>query len=173
MFSNVLKHLNMKFVIIILLVILLIMIMMYLYNKYFSKSPSYVANREFIKTSKSDKPLPPHPPHDEKPKKYAYLKLFCVKWCPYCNKLLQSGVYDEFYKENYKKEINGYTLLINKLDCTDENDPIMQKAISDYNITGFPTIKLEKDGKNNPDDAIDFDADPTLENLNKFVHTAL
>ena len=58
MLSNVLKHLNMKFVIVILLVILLIMIMMYLYNKYFSKSPSYVANREFIKKSKSDKPFP-------------------------------------------------------------------------------------------------------------------
>jgi thiol-disulfide isomerase/thioredoxin len=214
MFLKVFKYVNKKFLLIIILVILLICMMMYVYNKYFNKQSTYVANREFVKEKPSTIPptpspkvpiSPPSPPDPSSapgpppqpsspsspsspsgincpsgpsgppdiPKKYAYFKLFCVNWCPYCNKLLNSGVYEKFYNENFKKEINGYTLLISKIDCTDDTSISVQKAISDYNITGFPTIKLEKDGENNPSSAIDFDAEPTLYNLNNFVQTAI
>ena len=44
--------------------------------------------------------------------------------------------------------------------------------LNEYNVDGFPTIKLIKEG-DPPGKAIDYNAKPTVENLNQFVNTVL
>ena len=168
-----LANLNTKFLIILGLVLLLIIVMIYVYYKYFSTSPSYVANREFIKThdKKHSHHLPDH--HHHKPhKKYASVILFSADWCPYCNQLQESGIYDKFEEENSGKEIKGYTIKVEKKNCTDETDINIQKLLVDYNIDGFPTILLSKEDEKKSE-AKEFNCQPTLHNLNEFLKNSL
>ena len=188
-----LKHLNTKFLIIITLVIFLIILMIYVYKRYFNTNPSYVANREYIKIGKgsgSDKDGG-GPSGDggnnfgkickndggdgdggDGEKKYAHVILFSASWCPYCNKLKESGVFDQFKKDNDGKVVNGYTLNITNEDCSDDKDSKVQKLLGDYNIDGFPTIKIHKDGEL-ASESKDFNCDPSLENFNRFVKDSI
>lgn len=193
MFAN----LNIKFFIVIILVICLIILMIYIYKKYFNKSPSYVANREFIKIKSKDGSSGDSKDGsgnkcdnsdsgdggggsgggggkggDSGKTKYAHVMLFSASWCPYCNKLQKSGVYDEFKNQNNGKTINGYKLNITNEDCSDDKDGKVQKFLSDYNIDGFPTIKIHKDGEM-ASESKEFNCEPTLENLNNFLKKSL
>ena len=185
-----LKHLNTKFLIIITLVVFLIILMIYVYKRYFNTNHSYVANREYIKKGKgsgSDKDggddsnnfgkICKNDGKDGKDgedgdKKYAHVILFSANWCPYCNKLKESGVFDQFKKDNNGKVINGYTLNVTNEDCSDDKDSKVQKLLSDYNIDGFPTIKIHKDGEA-ASESKDFNCDPSLENFNRFVKDSI
>ena len=85
--------------------------------------------------------------------------LFSVDWCPHCkvarpewNKVAEST-----------KSINGRKIIFTDINCTDET-PEVTSVIKQYNIEGYPTIKLIKDGK-----VIDFDAKPTEQHLREFL----
>ena len=65
------------------------------------------------------------------------------------------------------KVINGYTVTFTEVNCTTETADTEQ-MMNKYNIEGFPTIKLLKDGQ-----IIEFDAKPTKETLNEFLNTVL
>jgi thiol-disulfide isomerase/thioredoxin len=87
------------------------------------------------------------------------IMLFSVDWCPHCkvarpewNKVAEST-----------KSINGRKIIFTDIDCTDET-PEVTSLIKQYNIEGYPTIKLIKDGK-----VIDFDAKPTEQHLREFL----
>ena len=95
----------------------------------------------------------------------AELMLFYVDWCPHCK--TAKPIWEDFKSEYQSKTINGYHILFTEVNCTNETAEI-EKLITKYNIEGYPTIKLIKDGQ-----IIDFDAKPTKETLVEFLNTAL
>jgi len=83
---------------------------------------------------------------------------FYTTWCPYCVKARPEWDKLKTYWKDKKK--NGYTLLFSEIDC-DKNESLASK----YDVETYPCIKIIKDGK-----IYDYDAKPTLENLNKFLN---
>jgi thiol-disulfide isomerase/thioredoxin len=82
---------------------------------------------------------------------------FYTSWCPYCVKARPEWNKFKTFWETKKK--NGYTLIFSEIDC-DKNESLATK----YEVETYPCIKLIKDGK-----IYDYDAKPTLENLNNFL----
>jgi hypothetical protein len=152
-FLNKLKDLtskmNLKNVLTIFLVILLIIVIYYIYTKYFSKD--FGTTIENMENQSGDKA--------------AELMLFHVDWCPHCK--TAKPEWDQVKAEYQNKSINGYKVMFNEINCTDETSDKI-KMIETYKIEGYPTIKLVKDNQ-----VIDFDAKPTKETLTKFLNTVL
>ena len=86
------------------------------------------------------------------------LYYFYTTWCPYCVKARPEWNKFKTYWENKKK--NNHTLIFSEIDC-DQNESLASK----YEVETYPCIKLIKDEK-----VYDYDAKPTLENLNKFLN---
>ena len=95
----------------------------------------------------------------------AELMLFYVDWCPHCK--TAKPVWEDIKSEYENKTINGYTVTFTEVNCTTET-PEIEQMINKYNIEGFPTIKLLKDGQ-----IIEYDAKPSKENLTQFLNTVL
>lgn len=87
---------------------------------------------------------------------------FHVDWCPHCKTAAPEW---QAFLDNYNnKEVNGYILRCISQDCTNDTDQNVQSMISQYNIVGYPTIKMVKDGQ-----TIDLDATVNKYNLEQFV----
>ena len=97
--------------------------------------------------------------------KEAELMLFYVDWCPHCK--TAKPVWNDVKSEYENKTINGYTVIFTEVNCTEETAELEQ-MMNKYNIEGFPTIKLLKDGQ-----VIEYDAKPTKETLTQFLNTVL
>jgi thiol-disulfide isomerase/thioredoxin len=90
------------------------------------------------------------------------LYIFLADWCPHCKKAKPEWLN---FKSAYDgKQINGQTLKLISVDCTDGTDPLIQK----YQINGYPTAFI-MNGKQR----IDFDSRITEANLVKFINTIL
>ena len=63
--------------------------------------------------------------------------------------------------------INGYKIVFTEIDCSEESAEV-EKLMNQYNIEGYPTIKLLKDGQ-----IIEYDAKPSKETITKFLNTVL
>jgi thiol-disulfide isomerase/thioredoxin len=97
--------------------------------------------------------------------KTAELLFFYANWCPHCK--TAKPVWNEL-KETYSdRVVNGYTIVFTDVDCSEENDTAEQ-LMNRYNVEGFPTIKLVKDGQ-----VIEYDAKPTKDLLEQFLNTVL
>ena len=91
--------------------------------------------------------------------------LFYVDWCPHCKTAKPEW---EKVKQQYQgKSINGYNVIFKEVNCTNET-PDVEKMISQYQIQGYPTLKLLKDGQ-----VIDFDSKPTQDSLTQFLNSVL
>jgi thiol-disulfide isomerase/thioredoxin len=97
--------------------------------------------------------------------KTAELLLFYADWCPLCKSA--KPIWNDLKSEYENKTINGYKLLFTEIDCSEETAEV-EKLMNQYNIEGYPTIKLIKDGQ-----VIEYDAKPTRETLLKFLNTVL
>ena len=97
--------------------------------------------------------------------KEAELLLFYVDWCPHCK--TAKPVWNDIKSEYENKTINGYKVIFTEVNCTEETAEVEQ-MMNKYNIEGFPTIKLLKDGQ-----VIEYDAKPTKETLTQFLNTVL
>ena len=73
---------------------------------------------------------------------------------------LHELIYEFHYPIKFDKKKNGYMLNFTEIDC-DKNESLASK----YEIETYPTIKLIKDDK-----VYDYDAKPSVENLNKFLN---
>ena len=93
------------------------------------------------------------------------LLFFYADWCPHSKQA--KPILDELHKTYENKTINGYTILFTEIDSSRENAQT-EKMMDKYNIEGFPTIKLVKNGQ-----VIEFDAKPTKDNLTQFLNTVL
>ena len=97
--------------------------------------------------------------------KEAELLLFYVDWCPHCK--TAKPAWNEIKAQYENKTINGYKVIFTEVNCTEETADVEQ-MMNKYNIEGFPTIKLLKDGQ-----IIEYDAKPTKDTLDQFLNTVL
>jgi len=90
---------------------------------------------------------------------------FTADWCPHCRNA--KPVIDEFQTEYDNKIINKKTISIKRVDCTDSEITEVAEQIAYFNVTSFPTVKMQdSNGKN-----YEFDAKITMTNLENFVKT--
>lgn len=143
------SKLKIKSVLVFILIVFLLIVIYYIYTKYFSNGVGKMI--ENMENQSGDKT--------------AELMLFHVDWCPHCK--TAKPEWDQVKAEYQNKSINGYKVIFNEINCTDET-PEKVKMIETYKIEGYPTIKLVKDNQ-----VIDFDAKPTKDTLTKFLNTVL
>jgi thiol-disulfide isomerase/thioredoxin len=93
------------------------------------------------------------------------LLFFYADWCPHSKQA--KPVWEELKKTYENKTINGYTIIFTEIDSSMENTDV-EKMMDKYNVEGFPTIKLLKNGQ-----VIEYDAKPTKETLTQFLNTVL
>jgi len=95
----------------------------------------------------------------------AELMFFYADWCPHCK--AAKPIWNDLKAEYENKTINGYKVIFTDVDCSEETAEV-EKLMNQYNIEGYPTIKLIKDGQ-----VIEYDAKPSKETLTKFLNTVL
>lgn len=93
------------------------------------------------------------------------LTLFFATWCPACKAI--KSEWEQFRNDYSNKEINGVVLLIREVDCS-EPDPETEDIMSQYNIVGFPTVKLTYNGE-----ITELRQKPSYDNLVSFVNSSL
>jgi thiol-disulfide isomerase/thioredoxin len=97
---------------------------------------------------------------------HAELLFFYANWCPHCK--AAKPIWNELKTEYEGKTINGYKIQFTDVDCTEETAET-DKLMNQYNVEGYPTIKLIKDGEQ----VIEYDAKPTKSTLVQFLNTVL
>jgi len=93
------------------------------------------------------------------------LTLFFATWCPACKSIKPD--WEQFRNDYSNKKINGVVLLIREIDCS-EPDTDTENVMNQYNIAGFPTVKLTYNGK-----ILELQQKPTYDNLVSFVTSNL
>jgi thiol-disulfide isomerase/thioredoxin len=139
---------------IIIGVILLFIIFAVVYYYYTVSKPksTYHANSEQGGSGSSDG-------------KSAELLFFYADWCPHCK--AAKPIWNDLKSEYQNKTINGYQVIFTEVDCSTETAEV-DKMMNQYNVEGYPTIKLLKDGQ-----VIEYDAKPSKETLTQFLNTVL
>jgi thiol-disulfide isomerase/thioredoxin len=152
MYASLMNIFNMGFSWIVLLSGLFMGCVIYLLVKNsMGNTTTFHANRE-------------HEPKDDS-SKVATLMLFYTDWCPHCKTAKPEW---ESLKEEYDgKSINGYTLVFEEYNCTNETEDIAN-MMNKYNIEGYPTVKLIKDNQ-----VIEYDAKPTKSTMENFLQSVL
>lgn len=144
---------------IILVIILLFLASLYAYNNY------YLPNQE----NKKFKNIPNDPAGTSKAFNSGtsvIIRIFTADWCPYCTKAKPE--WNSFKSKYNGKKHNGYTISCVEHDCTKNKDAEVKKLVEKYNIQGYPTVKMEKNGQ-----VIDFDAKVTVDSLGQFVENVV
>ena len=93
--------------------------------------------------------------------KHATLYLFKGEGCPHCK--TAEPVFKEVEEKINGDKNKGHTVKFVVIDC--EADPTMADK---YNVSGYPTIKLDKQGE-----IIEYDAKPDKANLIEFLEKVL
>ena len=106
-----------------------------------------------------------HNTSDAQGSKTAELLFFFADWCPHCK--AAKPIWNDLKDEYQNKTINGYTILFTEIDCSEETAEV-DKMMNQYNVEGYPTIKLLKDGQ-----VIEYDAKPSKQTLTEFLNTVL
>jgi len=95
----------------------------------------------------------------------AELLFFFADWCPHCK--AAKPIWNDLKAEYENKTINGYKVMFTEIDCSTETAEV-DKMMNQYNIEGYPTIKLLKDGQ-----VIEYDAKPSKDTLTQFLNAVL
>lgn len=90
--------------------------------------------------------------------------LFYATWCPHC-KSARKG-WDSVKSKYDEHTVNGRVIKFVEYDCSDNTDAQTNQLMDKYQVEGFPTIKILKNGT-----WYDFQAEPTEDNLNEFITT--
>ena len=155
-FQNVKSLFKTTNLIYLLVVLILIASCVYTFNVYFApqQKTNYKPNNEIsnFQNNSNDKT--------------ADLMFFYADWCPHCKtaKPEWNAIKDEYDG----KTLNGYTLIFEDINCSDNNNADVNRLTSQYGVEGYPTIKLVKDGQ-----VIEFDAKPTRSSLKQFIQTVI
>tara|TARA_B110001450_G_scaffold73939_2_gene70312 strand:- start:5480 stop:5944 length:465 start_codon:yes stop_codon:yes gene_type:complete len=148
------KFSSKKFLIIIILISLFLGAAFYVYNNYVAPrlNPKFVSNREFTK---------------EETVNNTELYFIFADWCPYSKKVMP--IWDNLKEKYDRKKVNDYAVIFKELDG-DKNESEIDDFSKRFNkkIEGYPTIILIKQNE-----VIEFDADPTKENLTAFIEKTL
>jgi thiol-disulfide isomerase/thioredoxin len=143
-----------KFLIIIILIALFLGAAVYVYNKYIAPrlNPTFVSNREFTQQETVES---------------AELYFMFAEWCPYSKKVLP--IWDKLKEKYNRKKVKDFAVEFKEYDG-DKNEKEINEFSTRFNkkIDGYPTIILIKHNE-----VIEFDADPTEENLVAFIERTL
>jgi thiol-disulfide isomerase/thioredoxin len=151
--------LNSRIILILSIITIFTIAGLYIYNSYIAPKlkPSFVANKEFKKSNKVN--------DNDIGNNKATMYYFYADWCPHCNKATPHV--DSIIEKYENKPINGYHVIFKKIDCSDTNN--VPNLANEYNVEGYPTIKLNKGNGN----IIDFNARPTKDTLEEFLGKTL
>ena len=140
-----------KFLLVIFMAALLTGLAFFIYNYYVAPrlNPTFVENKELMKEGGDD---------DINEVDIYY---FFTEWCPYCKKA--RPIWDNLKEQYNNKPFNGKTLNFKEVDC-EKNE----KLADQFNIEGYPTIKLVKGNQ-----VVDYDAKPDAESLKEFLQTSV
>jgi len=144
---------NNKFIILIMLLFCVLAIFLYFYYVSPQLKASYKPNSER------------NPKNDGSSDNTAELLFFFADWCPHCK--AAKPIWNDLKAEYENKTINGYNVVFTEIDCSTETAEV-DKMMNKYNVEGYPTIKLLKDGQ-----VIEYDAKPSKETLTQFLNTVL
>ena len=53
-------------------------------------------------------------------------------------KFEKEGIWDQFTRDNQGKTVNGYTLNIQEIDCSNDKDAEIKNTLDKFNVDGFP-----------------------------------
>ena len=95
----------------------------------------------------------------------AEVLFFYADWCPHCK--TAKPIWNDLKAEYENKTINGYKVVFTEVNCSEETAEV-DKMMNQYNVEGYPTIKLLKDGQ-----VIEYDAKPSKDTLTQFLNTVL
>jgi len=139
------------YIIIALLILFAVIAVLYYYYYVLPKLKSaYKPNNELLSENTSNS---------------AELLFFFANWCPHCK--TAKPIWDQLKNEYQNKTINGYQIIFTEVDCSEETTEV-DKMMNKYNVEGYPTIKLIKEGQ-----VIEYDAKPTKDTLLQFLNTVL
>tara|TARA_A100001015_G_C14895353_1_gene674173 strand:- start:195 stop:671 length:477 start_codon:yes stop_codon:yes gene_type:complete len=143
-FYKLSKNKTALFISAVVILFIIIAILYYLYKLKPKLNNTYIDNKEFIK-------------HDSNKDNNATLYFFYTTWCPHCK--AANPELDKL-KNLIKNGVKGVTVAIVNVDCDKDTEIADQ-----YDITGYPTIKLIYENK-----IYDYDAKPNAEILLKFLN---
>lgn len=118
----------------------------------YNKNTKYNSNRE-------------HEDDGNSSNKTAHLLLFYAEWCPHCK--TAKPEWDAVKEEYDGKTINDYTVVFEEYNCSTPNAEI-EELMNKYDVGGYPTLKLIKDGQ-----IIEYDAKITKALIEQFLTTVL
>jgi len=144
---------NNKFIILTIVLFCAVSVFLYFYYVSPQMKASYKPNSE--KISKGD----------SSGDNTSELLFFFADWCPHCK--AAKPIWNDLKAEYENKTINGYHVIFTEIDCSTETAEV-DKMMNKYNVEGYPTIKLLKDGQ-----VIEYDAKPSKETLTQFLNTVL
>ena len=159
MLNNLAKLKSKKFVIIIVLIAIFIGAAIFVYNKYVAPklNPKFIENREFTTEGPSSSD--------------ATLYFIYATWCPHSKKVIKHW---EKLKNQYdfkivNRPVKNYAVTFIEYDGDKQENEIEEfSKLYNKKIEGYPTIILVKENE-----VIEFEAEPSLENLNEFIQTTL
>jgi thiol-disulfide isomerase/thioredoxin len=139
---------NKQALIIIFVTAIFLIAALYIYKRYVTQriNKNYVTNNEFNNSGAVES---------------ADIYFFHTTWCPHCKTAMP--IWNSFKEDMEGKKVNGVTLNFFEVDC--EKDPATAEQ---FNVKGYPTIKLKKGNQ-----IIEYDAKPSKDTLTEFVNSAL
>lgn len=148
-FSSLLN--NPTYLIIGIVAIVGIIVAYFVWTSY-SSGTKYDSNREHEETNPDSN-------------KVANLMLFYADWCPHCK--TAKPEWNALKDEYDGKTINGYVVVFEEHNCS-ETTAEVEENMDKYDVSGYPTVKLIKDGQ-----LIDCNSKITKANMEKFLTTVL
>lgn len=146
------SSLNSTTIMIIVAIILFVVIAVYYYFNYMAPKAKYQPNSEHVSENSSNGQT-------------AELLFFYADWCPHCK--TAKPIWNDLKSEYENKTINGYKVVFTDVNCSEETAEV-DKMMNQYNVEGYPTIKLLKDGQ-----IIEYDAKPSKDTIIQFLNTVL
>jgi thiol-disulfide isomerase/thioredoxin len=89
------------------------------------------------------------------------LYFFYTNWCPHCK--TAKPIWQELKSDMQDKKINGRQITFIDVDCDADT-----ATAETFEVKGYPTIKLVKDGQ-----VIEYDAKPDKDTLMEFLQTTV
>jgi len=146
-----------KYIVIIIVLIIFIFIGKYVYDSFFSKK-----NNKFTNVANASPDLTAT--------NVAKIYFFNVDWCPHCKTAVP--IWQEFCEDNDGKVFGNYKLECvggkAGTNCTNDSDANINSLITKFNIEGYPTVKIVKDGEQ-----IEYGTKITKETLEQYVNAVL
>ena len=122
----------------------------------------------YVKPSSSSSSAKYYPNREKDPSgtgKTAEVLFFYADWCPHCK--TAKPIWNDVKSEYENKTINGYRVVFTEINCSEESGE-SEQMMNKYNVEGYPTIKLLKDGQ-----VIEYDAKPNKDTLEQFLNTVI